>query len=80
MKRKELLALEFYNKSPFTGSNNGIRFRIDKIEVNEETKLKLTVWPEPFAFDHTPEDQKTSQVFDFSEEGLLNITDYINSL
>ena len=79
-KRTDLLALSYYEHSPFSGSNEGRRYRIEKQESDEEKKLLLTWWDEPFSFEKTPDDQKESALFDFSEEGLSAITEKINSL
>lgn len=85
MTRSDLLSLNFYNHTPFHGSENGLRYRVEKsVEDSEEVekkepRLKVTLWPEPFNFDKTPDDKKEVSFFPFSEEGLLSATDYINS-
>lgn len=85
MTRSDLLSLNFYNHTPFHGSENGLRYRVEKsVEDSEEVekkepRLKVTLWPEPFNFDKTPDDKKEVRFFPFSEEGLLSATDYINS-
>lgn len=75
MIRKDLLSLNFYKKLPFTGSEKGIRYKIEK---NEEGMLTAWIWPEPFAFNETEDALKTSRIFDFSENGLEEITTWIN--
>lgn len=77
MKRKDLLSLNFYKKSPFTGSEKGIRYKIEK---SEEEKLVAWIWPEPFAFNETEDALKTSRTFEFSENGLEEITSWINEV
>lgn len=85
MTRKDLLSLNYYNYSPFHGSENGLRYRVEKfIEETEsgekkEPRLKVTLWPEPFNYDKTPDDKKEVSIFPFSEEGLQSATDHINS-
>lgn len=90
MERKDLLSLNFYNKSEcFWGSEKGIRYKVEKFtepadtEDDDGTKkeplLKVTLWPEPFNFDNTPDEQKQTALFPFSEEGLLSVTDHINN-
>ncbi|MGN0394402.1 MAG: GNAT family acetyltransferase [Coprococcus sp.] len=84
--RKELLALEFYKSRPFKGSDNGIRYMVQKIEKNvsddenekKEVLLKAYIWPEPFCFEVTADDLKQSQEFPFSEEGLCQAIEWIN--
>ncbi|MCD8241244.1 MAG: hypothetical protein LUD73_02255 [Lachnospiraceae bacterium] len=70
VERADLFHLPFYKKEAFTGSDRGLRFWIGKTEGNEEAVLRAIVWPEPFALKHTPDEQKISRDFAFSEEGL----------
>ncbi|MDD6194087.1 MAG: hypothetical protein PUB19_04200 [Lachnospiraceae bacterium] len=85
IERKSLLALNFYKSSPFTGSDGNLRYRIEKIQLpiegseDTETKLQATVWPGPYAFAKTEDEKKTTFVAAFSEDGLQDITDWINS-
>ena len=48
-------------------------------DAPKETKTVLTafIWPEPFCFEKTPEEQKTKQAFSFDEEGLDQAYDWI---
>lgn len=111
IERKDLLALNFYKTSPFTGSDDGMRYRVEKIITLEPTedegaaetakqadastteastdaqpknvevmRLQATVWPEPFSYDHTPDDKKVRHVADFSEEGLIALTAWMNEM
>ena len=70
MDRIDLFHLPFYKKEAFTGSDRGIRFWIGKVTVGEEEEaqdyLRVTVWPEPYAWKHTPDEQKISKDFAFS--------------
>ena len=54
MDRIDLFHLPFYKKEAFTGSDRGIRFWIGKVTVGEEEEaqdyLRVTVWPEPYAW------------------------------
>lgn len=74
--REELLAFEFYKKKPFKGSDKGIRYMITK---REEDILTAYIWPEPFSFEATPDEQKIQCDFPFSEEGLCCAMDWINN-
>lgn len=80
--RPELLAFEFYKLRPFKGSDKGIRYMIQKETIGEEpetrTVLKAYIWPEPFCFEVTPDEEKGSEQFDFSEEGLCAAIDWLN--
>ena len=83
--RHSLLALNFYKKSPCTGSDGNMRYRVEKIEFpipdtedEKEVKLQATIWPGPFAFAKTDEEKMTRQTADFSEEGLCALVDWLN--
>lgn len=82
--RKSLLSLNFYKSSPFTGSDGNLRYRIEKITLPDDTaassqlRLQATIWPGPFAFSHTPNEKKTTYLAAFSEEGLQDITQWLN--
>ncbi|MBE5897238.1 MAG: GNAT family acetyltransferase [Lachnospiraceae bacterium] len=80
--KKDILSLEFYKKSAFTGSLGNMRYRIVKDVTGEGddtiTKLKVAIWPGPFAYDKTDASQMTYQLFDFSDEGLEQITTWLN--
>ena len=80
IEKKDLLPLGFLKKSPYTGSFQGIRYRIEKQEEGEEKSLLVYTWPEPYAFSHTPEEEKEKKSFSFSEKGLEEIRLYLSSL
>ena len=40
----------------------------------------VTVWPEPYGFDATPEEQKTRTQFAFSEEGIEAGVQWLNEM
>ncbi|MBR1814525.1 MAG: GNAT family acetyltransferase [Lachnospiraceae bacterium] len=75
IKRTDLLTLNFYKKEKFTGSFHGMRYRVEKTDDG----LLATVWPEPFNFEKTPGELKTSATFPFDEEGLSLVTEYLNN-
>ncbi|HIZ44673.1 MAG TPA: GNAT family acetyltransferase [Firmicutes bacterium] len=62
---EKLLPLQFIKKSPFYGSCQGMRYRLRR----QEEELEVCIYPEPFAFDATPEEKKRYFTFAFSEEG-----------
>lgn len=81
--RIDLFHLPFYKKEAFTGSDRGLRFWIGKTDTREEGAeeeklvLRVIIWPEPFALKHTPDEQKLTKDFPFSEEGLDEIYEWI---
>lgn len=85
---KDVMPISFLKKEPFTGSFQGMRYRIEKTEIpleeasgessKTQTVLKTSIWPQPFCFDKTPDEKKSAKVFDFSPEGLSLAVDWLN--
>lgn len=72
--RKDLLSLNFYHTTPFTGSDGAMRYRVEKCDEG----LSATIWPGPYAFAQTAEEQKTRHTAPFSEEGLHSLVAWMN--
>jgi len=91
LRKGDLLNIGYYDYGQyFTGSLDGLRFRLGRDPLEKvnftpkdkrgEAKLKLTVWPEPFSFDHTDDDKKKDHYFDYSNEGIENIIEFLNNV
>ncbi len=76
--REDILSMEYLKKTEYTGSHKGMRYRLEKASEGEETKLKVTVWPEPFNYFKTPAEKKQSAFFAFAEEGVEAAVDWMN--
>lgn len=76
--RKDFLSLNFVKKEDFAGSHRGMRFMLHQEAAEDEKKLKVYLWSEPFGFEATPDEEKISALFDFSEEGLARAIDWMN--
>ena len=72
--RKDLLQLSFYKLSPFFGSDGDTRYKSEK----EDDHFKLTTWPGPYSFDNTDESLMHYETFEFTDDGLQQIVDYLN--
>lgn len=68
------LPLNFIKKENLTGSYQGMRYRFAK----QEEKLVVSIWPEPYCFEKTAEERKTSKEFAFSEDGKLSAINWMN--
>ena len=82
---KDIFNFNFYKYGqPFTGSFQGMRYRIVKTaekregEEKEEDKLLATVWPEPFSYDVVSDEEKENKLFEFSEEGRIAAVEWLN--
>lgn len=80
LKREEILSLGYLKKTAFSGSSEGMRFRLLKETKEEETILRVYAWPEPFAFDHTPGEQILSCEKAFSEDGIADAVQWLNEM
>lgn len=82
IRRQDLFHLSFYKKTHFTGSYQGMRYYITRAKESDAEDaadvLRAIVYPEPYSFDHTPEEEKVSSDFPFSEEGLDAACDWMN--
>lgn len=79
LSREDFLSLNFVKKEDFTGSHKGMRFMLHQEIVEEEVKkLKVYLWSEPFGFEATPDEEKISKLFAFSEEGLAQAIEWMN--
>lgn len=78
IKREDILSMEYLKKTEFTGCCQGMRYRLEEIVQEDGRQLKATVWPEPFNFFKTPQEQKQSAVFPFAEEGVEEAVAWMN--
>lgn len=77
--RENILSMEYLKKAEFTGSFQGMRYRLEGIMRGQEKVLKVTVWPEPFNYWKTPEEVKESEFFPFAEEGVVAAVEWMNA-
>ena len=75
MIRDDLFSFAFLRKQAFFGSFRGMRYRIAK----EGDELIVSIWPEPFAWAYTPEEEKEQASFPFSEEGYEQAKDFLEN-
>lgn len=87
VKAEEILSMEYLKKTEFTGSSEGMRYRLEKLEKksmsdNGEERtdkyLLCTIWPEPFNFHTTPEEEKESAEFSFDRDGVEDAVAWMN--
>ncbi|MCM1235607.1 MAG: GNAT family acetyltransferase [Ruminococcus flavefaciens] len=79
IKREDILSMEYFKKSEFTGCHRGMRYRLEGAQGAEGEKvLRCTVWPEPFNFLTTPDEEKESGEFSFDEDGVTDAVAWMN--
>ena len=82
--RKRLLALDFYKKEHFSGSDSSknLRYRVKRIvpETGDaDPVFRATIWPEPYCYEATDPALFITHEEPFSEEGLCALVDWMNT-
>lgn len=92
MKKKEinksdLLPLSFLSLSPYTGSKRGIRFRLEKVDIDKDNKnpeekalLRCYAWRGKMSFSNTPPSKIMYKDVEFSDKGIEEALSYLNGL
>ncbi len=82
VKRSDLLALNFYKKSIFTGSIGKMNYRIclKKPAEGEEGSpcFEVIIFPGPYCFAKTPAALMQRAEFLFTEEGMEQVAEHLN--
>lgn len=78
IEKEKFHVLNYIKKEEYIGSMDGMRYMLRKREEEKETKLEVTIWPEPFGYAATPEKKKQRMSFVFSQEGLEEAVDWMN--
>lgn len=79
IKREDILSMNYLERSEYTGSHQGMRYRLEKEETEDgDKKLKCTIWPEPFNFFNTPDTEKQTELFLFEEDGVVDAVAWMN--
>ena len=83
IKSTDILSLTYYTYGePFTGSCDGLRYRIIKSSQGEgddaKDVFKVITWPEPYSFDNTDDALKEAEYFPFTEDGRSQVVKYLN--
>ncbi|MDK2967587.1 MULTISPECIES: GNAT family acetyltransferase [Lacrimispora] len=74
LNKENFVPIQFFKKEAYTGSMNGMRYRIKK----EDEGLEAAVYPQPYCYEATPDEKKIKAVFPFSEEGREQAINWIN--
>lgn len=71
---KGKFSLELIKKERFSGSFCSMRYML----MMEDGKMKATVYPEPYCWEATPEEQKQSALFPHTKEGIDEMIAWLN--
>lgn len=78
IQRDDILSMEFLKKTEFTGSCQGMRYRLEGVSREEGKRILATVWPEPYNYVTTPEEEKQRADFSFDEDGVTDAVAWMN--
>ena len=62
-------------KGGFSGSDDGMRFFM---KATSDEEITVWIYPEPYCFEETPEEQKTSKSFPYSDVGIDEAVEWLN--
>ena len=71
---KKPISINYLKSKPYFGSFNGVSFAL----LKKEDKLEAYVYPGPFSFEKTPEEDKQKAEFEFSDQGYDEATDWMS--
>lgn len=81
IKKEQILSLEYYNYGGvFTGSLQGMRYRVEKVKEEEVEYFVVHAWKEPYGYDVTPKEDRKQKKFIFSDEGAQKAVEWLNLL
>ncbi len=69
-----MFSLELIKKERFAGSFHGMRYMLRM----EDGKMIASVYPEPFCWEETPEEQKESAAFVYTGQGVNEMVEWLN--
>lgn len=83
IKREDILSIPYLKKTEYTGGYRGMRYRLEKGKAQadggeEREVLKVVIWPEPFNYFKTPEEDKEREEFTFDEDGIVDAIAWMN--
>lgn len=68
------LSLKALKKESCSGSYQGMRYYL----TGRDDIIDVYIYPEPWCFNATPDENKIKKEFPFSQDGLNNAVDWIN--
>lgn len=73
-----IMGIPLLKKSRFTGSDGELRYLLEKRSGEEGDKLAAVYWIGEKCSDATPEEDKTVQLFPFTDAGLRDAQAWLN--
>lgn len=67
---KKLIPVAGLKKEPFSGSHSGMRYFFRGDDGKNSTTFSVFIYPEPWCFEQTPEENRETASFPLSEDGM----------
>ncbi|MCR5701014.1 MAG: hypothetical protein K6G76_02580 [Lachnospiraceae bacterium] len=89
IENKDSYGLTWYEHAqPYLGSHRGMRFRIARDPMDDvslkaekdkgEANFVVIIWPEPYSFESTSDEEKETAEFPFTVEGKEAMIEWLN--
>ncbi len=78
IEKEKFHVFQYVKKEEYCASMDGMRYMLKKKETPDGAKLEVIIWPEPYCYAKTPEENKQRTEFAFSEAGVLEAADWLN--
>ncbi len=76
--KEKFHVLNYVKKEEYTASMNGMRYMLRKKKTEDQDKLEVIIWPEPYCFAKTEEEKKQRTEFPLTKEGIMEAADWLN--
>ncbi|MBO5055466.1 MAG: hypothetical protein J6C64_03805 [Lachnospiraceae bacterium] len=76
--KEKFHVFNYVKKEEYCASMDGMRYMLKKGERDGGAVLEVIIWPEPYCFAKTPEENKQRMQFEFSAEGVEKVADWLN--
>ncbi len=75
---KGMISINLLKKEAFTGSDGKLRFRLYKEKAGEQEVIRASYWKGPYCWEATKDEEKESEDFPFTTEGIWEAVDWLN--
>lgn len=76
--KEKFHVFNYVKKDQYTASMDGMRYMLKKTEKEEGSVLEVIIWPEPYCYAKTLEENKQRTEFPFTAEGVEQAADWLN--
>ena len=83
IEKERFHVFNYVKKEEYCASMDGMRYMLKKKEKpgedgESETVLEVIIWPQPYCYAKTPEENKQRKEFSFSPAGVEQAADWLN--